>query len=163
MINLEDLNVKDIIVVDCEASGLAKESYPIEVGIALNDESFSFLIKPEADWVYWCKQAEGIHKIPRAELLKDGISCYEAAQILNSQLRGLVLFSDATDYELFWLNRLFKAANCEMLFDIESIYAIPFNYDIYVAEKKKMSSYIVTHRAENDAFIIRESIIKAIE
>ena len=32
MIELKDLNIKDIIVIDCEASGLKEKSYPIEVG-----------------------------------------------------------------------------------------------------------------------------------
>lgn len=162
MIDLENFSIKDIIVIDCEASGLDEESYPIEVGVALHDDSFGFLIKPEKDWNYWSKEAEGIHKIKREELFNEGISCYEAAQILNSQLRGLTLFSDATDFEMFWLNRLFKAAQCEMLFDIDSIYSLPFNVDIYMAEKKKMSSYIITHRAENDAHIIRESLVKSL-
>lgn len=162
MIELKDLNIKDIIVIDCEASGLKEKSYPIEVGVALHDDSFGFLIKPEKDWTYWCKSAEKIHNIKREELFDEGISCFEAAQILNSQLRDLTLFSDATDYETFWLNRLFKAAKCDRLFDIDSIYSLPFNDEIYAAEKKRLSSFIIMHRAENDAHVIRESLVKSL-
>jgi hypothetical protein len=162
MIDLEDFNIKDIIVIDCEASGLKEHSYPIEVGLAFNDDSYSFLIKPEKDWTYWSKTAEKMHNIKREELFDEGISCYEAAQRLNSQLRGLTLFSDATDYEVFWINKLFKSAQCDCLFDIDSIYSFPFNGEVYAAEKKRMRSYIVAHRAENDAIIVRESLIKSL-
>lgn len=111
MIELKDLNIKDIIVIDCEASGLKEKSYPIEVGVALHEDSFGFLIKPEKDWTYWCKSAEKIHNIKREELFDEGISCFEAAQILNSQLRDLTLFSDATDYETFGLIDYSKQQN----------------------------------------------------
>lgn len=162
MINLEEFSIKDIIVIDCEASGLEEKSYPIEVGVSLHDDSFSFLIKPEKEWTYWSMSAEKIHNIKREQLFDEGISCFEAAQRLNSQLRDLTLFSDATDYETFWLDRLFKAAKCPRFFDIDSIYSLPFNDKIYSAEKKRLSSFIITHRAENDAHIIREALVKSL-
>jgi len=162
MIDLNDFSIKDIIVLDCEASGLEEKSYPIEVGVALHEDSFGFLIKPEKNWTYWSKTAEKLHNIKREELFDEGISCCDAAQRLNSQLRGLTVFSDATDYETFWLNRLFKAADCERLFDIDSIYSLPFNGEIYMSEKKRLSSFIIIHRAENDAHIIRESLVKSL-
>ena len=56
-------------IIDLEASGFGRGSYPIEVGFALeNREIYSFLIKPEADWTHWSEEAEEIHGISREQL-----------------------------------------------------------------------------------------------
>lgn len=155
------IRIKDIIVIDCEASGLSEKSYPIEVGVALHDDTFGFLIKPEPKWTHWGKKAALMHQISRDEL-EDGKSAHDAALYLNSQLRDNTVYSDASAYEIFWLDKLFKSAKIDRLFDIDSIYSLPFDVETYKKEKKKLSSFIITHRAENDSYIIRESLIKAL-
>jgi len=159
--DLNKFNIRDIVIIDCEASGLADNSYPIEVGVSLHEDSFGFLIKPEKNWTHWCKKAEKIHNISR-ESLHLGKSAHEAATLLNNQLRDTVIFSDAASYEIFWIDQLFKAAKLERFFEIESIYILPFDIEKYKKEKSRLSSFIITHRAENDAYIIRESIINAL-
>lgn len=58
-------------VVDVEASGFGRASYPIEVGFVLpNGHSFCSLIYPEPEWTHWDPQAETIHHISRELLLK---------------------------------------------------------------------------------------------
>ena len=94
-------------------------------------------------------------------LFNEGISCYDAANFLNNQLRGLTLFSDAVDFENFWLNKLFSVAQCDKLFDVESIYDLSFNHKTYKEIKEKMSVSVITHRAENDANLIRSIIEKS--
>lgn len=155
------MNLDDLIIIDCEASGLSQNSYPIEIGVAYSRDSFGFLIKPAADWTYWDLVAEKIHNIKREDLENSGISVYDAVNILNSQLRGLTVYSDAFDFETFWIDKLYSAVGVERNFKIESIYMLNLNFEKYKKEKKLLSKNITTHRAENDSLIIRESIIKS--
>lgn len=156
------MKIEDLVVIDCEASGLGSSSYPIEVGISFNNESFGFLIKPPENWTYWCENAALIHKITRENLLLNGINVFDAVHKLNSQLRDLTVYSDAVDYEEFWLNRLYDQVGISKNFDIVSIYMLDLDWNKYKEEKFNLSKKMVVHRAENDAFIIRESIIKSI-
>lgn len=152
----------DLIIIDCEASGLSDNSYPIEVGMAFKNESYSFLIKPAEDWVHWDNEAEKIHKIKRSELFDKGISIFEAAIRMNSQLRDLKIYSDAVDFEIFWIDKLFSKVGVERNFDIESIYMLDFDPVHYKNIKRKNSKNIQLHRAENDAILIRNSIIDSL-
>ncbi len=152
----------DIIIIDCEASGLSEKSYPIEIGVAFKEDSFSFLIKPLDDWNDWNEESAKIHKIERNELFSKGITVYEAAYRLNSQLRGLTVYSDAADFETFWIDRLFSAVGVSRNFDIDSIYSLNFNPDKYISIKKELSLKSIIHRAENDAIIIRDSILSSL-
>ena len=53
-------------IIDVEASGFGRGSYPIEVGFALEDrEVQSYLIKPALGWDHWDPKAELIHGISR--------------------------------------------------------------------------------------------------
>ena len=53
-------------IVDVEASGFGGMSYPIEIGIALeNDTQYCSLISPAPDWEHWDSEAEKIHRIAR--------------------------------------------------------------------------------------------------
>lgn len=152
----------DLIIIDCEASGLSNNSYPIEIGIAFKNNSQSFLIKPEEDWVEWDSEAEKIHKIKRSELFENGISIFDAAIRMNSQLRDLKVYSDAVDFEIFWIDKLFSKVGVERNFDIESIYMLDFDPVYYKNIKRKNSKNIELHRAENDAILIRNSIIDSL-
>ena len=74
-------------IIDIEASGFGRGSYPIEIGFALQDrELHSYLIRPESDWTHWSPQAEDVHHIPRPVLLKEGMSARELAMMLNNKL-----------------------------------------------------------------------------
>lgn len=152
----------DLIIIDCEASGLSNNSYPIEIGIAFKNNSQSFLIKPDKDWVDWDFEAEKIHKIKRSELFENGISIFDAAIRMNSQLRDLKIYSDAVDFEVFWIDKLFSKVGVERNFDIESIYMLDFDPVYYKHIKRKNSKNIELHRAENDAILIRNSIIDSL-
>ena len=53
-------------IIDVEASGFGSDSYPIEVGLALEPgERFCTLIRPLDHWDHWDEQAESVHKISR--------------------------------------------------------------------------------------------------
>lgn len=157
-----EMNIKDLVIIDCEASGLSANSYPIEIGVAFNEESFGFLIKPPSSWDYWDLKAEEVHKIKREELYANGISVFDAISILNSQLRDLTIYSDASDYEELWINKLYSEVGISKNFDIASIYTLDIDWAMYKYNKLKFSASSVIHRAENDALLIRKSIIKSL-
>lgn len=59
-------------VIDFEASGLRKKSYPIEVGITDSTEHYSSLIRPLPHWKHWEEQAKKVHNISLDEIIKNG-------------------------------------------------------------------------------------------
>ena len=47
------------IVLDIEASGFGRDSYPIEIGYVLPDGgSYCTLVRPEANWTHWDPEAQ---------------------------------------------------------------------------------------------------------
>ena len=87
-------------IIDVEASGFGRGSYPIEVGFARPDGSvFSCLIKPEADWEHWDDSAEQVHGIPRATLFEQGCSVQDVAHKLNEELKGNVVYTDSWGFD----------------------------------------------------------------
>src|SRR5690606_28804075 len=71
-------------IIDLEASGFGRGSYPIEVGFALEDRLvYSFLIKPAPGWEHWSEEAEQVHGITRELLQRDGKSPREIALRMN--------------------------------------------------------------------------------
>lgn len=94
-------------IIDLEASGFGRGSYPIEVGIALeNREIHSFLIKPEDDWTHWSDEAEQIHGISREQLQAEGMCIEDIALKLNEccvvrryiQMLGVLIALGLADY-----------------------------------------------------------------
>lgn len=161
MEEVKNIKMEDIIIIDCEASGITPESYPIEIGISFKNGSFSFLIKPEEEWNYWCSEAEKMHNIRREELFSKGLIVKKVAKLLNEKLKGKTIFTDSVYFENMWIDKLFKFSEIEKLFNIVSIYDINFDYRKYEQYKKFLSEKTVNHRAENDANVIRESLVKS--
>ncbi len=74
-------------VIDVEASGFGRGSYPIEVGYALADgRTRCTLIRPPPHWTHWDGGAEQVHRIARETLLRHGRAPQDAARMLNEDL-----------------------------------------------------------------------------
>jgi len=114
-----------VICIDLEASGLAAESYPIEIAwvCAETDRRDSFLIDPESalGWTYWDEYAEELHGIEPELLQREGIPVQLACQRLNQALEGEQVISDAFEYDSFWLNRLYQAAGMKPGFQLAGL------------------------------------------
>ena len=77
------------IIIDIEASGFGSMSYPIEVGIALDDDTkYCSLILPASDWEHWDSDAEKVHRIARDILETYGNPIQQVAAHLNRLLEG---------------------------------------------------------------------------
>lgn len=99
--------------IDFEASGLGPFSWPIEVGWAHEDGlTDSLLIIPAPAWSMdaWDKKAEQLHSISPRMLNDLGVDAAEACERLDGALAGRIVFSDAPDWDAFWMLRLYQAA-----------------------------------------------------
>ncbi len=110
------------IILDIEASGFGKNSYPIEVGF-INESlnTWCALIKPEADWYHWDSSAESMHYITRESLLNHGKPAQLVAQALNDQLRNKTVYSDGWMHDFIWISLLFDSANTAPHFKLEDL------------------------------------------
>lgn len=110
------------IIIDLEASGFGKGSYPIEVGyVDQQGQSWCSLIQPEPDWQHWDSSAESVHNISREILFKHGRSGRDVAVHLNNSLRGQTVYTDAWAHDYIWLSKLYDQANMSPCFKLEDL------------------------------------------
>ena len=150
------------IIIDLEASGFGGMSYPIEVGIALDDDTkYCSLILPAPEWEHWDSDAEKVHRIARDILETYGKPLQEVAAKLNQLLAGKTMYTDAWVVDKPWLTTLFYKAQMEMNFSVSALEMILSERqmerwhdtkDRVIAEVKKYR-----HRASFDAWIIQET------
>ncbi len=112
--------------LDFEASGLSEFSYPIEVGYSLpNGTDNSLLINPLSasdEWVYWDDFSEShIHKITRHELENNGKQVVDVCRHLNAILGQYELVFCDSEWDLFWLGRLYHAAHMRPSFMLTEV------------------------------------------
>ena len=156
-----------INIIDIEASGLHFDSYPIEVALLVNGQTFSWLIKPETAWHYWCETAEAMHGISRVMLQEKGKRVNVVATEILDVLKNTngLLYSDAADWDLDWMRTLFHAAKEPMPFHILSIYDLlqKDQADSFKYTKSKLveSGRYRQHRAGEDVRLIFEAYITA--
>ncbi len=126
------------LFIDFEASGFGEDSYPIEVAWnSAGGAVESYLINCDciADWTYWDPAAErDAHQISQDHLERLGDPPSVVANRMNERLAGLVLYSDAPDFDGLWLSRLFEAVDLTPVFKLGSAQAL---FDLAVADCHK--------------------------
>lgn len=152
-------------VLDVEASGFGRNSYPIEVGFVLPDgHAFCTLIRPESHWTHWDAQAEATHHIPRQLILQRGRPVHEVAQAINRQLAGCTVYSDGWAHDYTWLGALFDAADLTPAFKLENLRALldEDQADRWHAVKAQISSErgAQRHRASADARLLQLTVLR---
>lgn len=149
-------------VIDFEASGLDKRSYPIEVGITNGKDCYSSLIKPFDTWQYWSNDAEAIHRIPRNQLLEQGEKAELVANSLNNHLNGDVVYCDAIAWDTFWCQVLFSYTGIHQQFELRTIESLLSDEQhlaqyLMVKDELEASGRYVAHRALDDAKLIHKT------
>ncbi len=150
--------------LDFEASGLTQTSYPIEVGICINGTTpVSCLINPLTadDWTHWDTEAEGIHGLPREHVEQKGDPVTEVCQFLNIHLNRYEVVLCDSQWDLFWLGRLYRAAHMRPSFTLLEV-----NHWLSQQEKIDPSRYHdlfeslgpPKHRAAEDALQINHAL-----
>jgi hypothetical protein len=150
------------LIIDVEASGFGGSSYPIEIGVALDDgHKYCALIHPEADWTHWDAEAQKVHRIPRDILESYGRPARVVAETLNELLATRTVYSDGWVVDKPWLTTLFQAARTEMQFRVSPLELILSEAQMarWHREKDDVTASIdlSRHRASYDAWIIQET------
>lgn len=107
--------------IDLEASGLGAASWPVEVGWGgVTGAPTAILIRPDASWnnAAWDPEAEKLHGLSRDRLAREGAAISVVCEALNAALSGRAVYSDAPDWDSFWLYRLFATARIRQGFKI---------------------------------------------
>lgn len=149
-------------IIDIEASGFGSASYPIEVGIVLQDQSkYCSLIQPPPDWNHWDTEAEKVHRIGRNTLQTHGKPMQSVATTLNELLQGKVIYSDGWVVDKTWLDTLFYRARVRMEFRVSPLELILSEQQMerWHATKESILAGMKDrrHRASFDAWLIQET------
>ncbi|GAA3924171.1 hypothetical protein [Litoribacillus peritrichatus] len=159
--------MKHINVIDIEASGLHFDAYPIEVAVLINEKVYSWLIKPEPNWLHWCSAAESMHGITRERLLSEGLNAAQVAEELNNLLKhsDAPLCSDAVYWDSDWIDTLFHSVKQSRLFHISSLYEL-MNEDEcksfdHLKRQLALSGKYRQHRAKEDVRLILDAYYEA--
>jgi len=150
------------IILDIEASGFGSDSYPIEIGVALDDgQKYCSLVMPRSDWTHWDPRAEAVHGISRATLLAHGRPVVEVAGRLNELLRGRTAYSDGWVVDQPWLRRLFTSASIACEFTLSSLEMILSEHQMAAWAQTKQAllseCHEPRHRASTDARVVQET------
>ncbi|MCB1724295.1 MAG: hypothetical protein H6959_05535 [Chromatiaceae bacterium] len=150
------------IIIDIEASGFGRGSYPIEIGVALADGSrHCYLVAPARSWKHWDPDAEKIHGISRDLLSTYGRAVSDVAWRLNELLRQRTVYSDAWSFDMSWIGKLFDAANIRQSFRVADLTELID--ESQMARWRDMKDAVAAelgmqrHRASGDARILQET------
>lgn len=152
-------------IIDIEASGFGRGSYPIEVGAVLPDgAAYCSLISPEPDWQHWEPGAESVHGITREVLQTHGKSAVRVASDLNRCLRARTVYTDAWYHDYQWLARLFDAADLQPQFTLKDLRQL-LDEDTQARWDATKSEVLAElrlnrHRASNDARVLQQTWVR---
>ncbi len=153
-------------VIDLEASGFGRGSYPIEVGFYMPDgQSYCTLIRPEPDWTHWDASAELVHGIPRAILFEKGRQPLEVCLDLNTRLRGQTIYCDAWAYDYVWLSRLYDVVDMVPSFAMKDLRELLGECEQSLWHSTRaaveLRLQLRRHRASGDARTLFETLCEA--
>jgi hypothetical protein len=152
-------------VLDIEASGFGRDSYPVEVGFVLPDGStYCTLIRPAPGWKHWDPAAERLHRIALHTIVEHGRDVVEVARQLNERLRGLTLYCDGWAHDFTWLGVLFEAAGLQPSFKLDNLRALLTDQEAahwgVVKSQVAREMRLQRHRASSDAKILQSTLIR---
>ncbi|MDI5890004.1 hypothetical protein [Halomonas rhizosphaerae] len=156
-------------LLDIEASGFGRGSYPIEVGLARADGSTcAFLIQPLAEWTHWDPKAELLHGISRGRLQREGYPVRQVARWLNDELGEVgIAYSDSWGYDNTWLSLLFHHAGMLPAFRLEALRILLSEAQQALWSRTKEAIIreqgIHRHRAGEDARLLQLTYLRTLE
>ena len=150
-------------VLDIEASGFGRDSYPIEIGYVLPDGGvYCTLVRPESAWTHWDEAAQQLHGITRDTVVVHGRPALEVAQHLNEALRGQTVYTDGWANDYSWIGALFDAADLSPAFHIENLRALLSESDAsrwhQTKEQVGLELNLRRHRASSDARLLQMTL-----
>ena len=139
---------RPLFFIDYEASGIAPDSYPIEVAVVSGVSSYNSLIKPARYWTHWSFDAQDMHGLSQDQLREQGDPADVVARRMNQLFSGQVLCSDSPQ-DGFWLDVLYEAADLMPTFQLKPL-------EVFVGREAASEIYRLLpttkhHRALHDA------------
>jgi hypothetical protein len=155
-------------IIDVEASGFGRGSYPIEVGIALSGgQTACFLIRPFSEWTHWTAEAEALHGISRPLLLARGRPADEVATAINSLLGNTVVYSDAWGVDSSWLALLHATCGIPASYRVEALTKLlsQAQQDAWgeLKDTARALHRLNRHRASADALVLQTTYLLSLE
>lgn len=156
-------------LLDIEASGFGRGSYPIEIGLARADgSSCAFLVQPLDEWTHWDPKAELLHGISRGRLQREGHPVRQVARWLNDELGEVGLaYSDSWGYDNTWLSLLFHHAGMLPAFRLEALRILLSEAQQALWSRTKealiLERGIHRHRAGEDARLLQLTYQRTLE
>jgi hypothetical protein len=152
-------------VLDIEASGFGRNSYPIEVGFVMPDgRAVCTLVRPAPHWTHWDDAAQGLHGITREMALLHGRSPRAVAELLNHELNGLTVYSDSWAHDYSWLATLFEAAELRPHFKLEHLRVLLDERQTQAFDAARAMAraelHVARHRASNDARTLQLTLLR---
>ncbi len=152
-------------VIDVEASGFGKGSYPIEVGFVLPDgRSECMLIRPGPTWLHWDASAERLHHISRTLLVECGKPIHNVARRLNAELAGRIVYTDGWAHDYTWLSILYEAAGFTPSFRLDHLQRLLTQDELagWDVAKAEVGAEAVSerHRASADARLLQTTVMR---
>ena len=152
-------------VLDIEASGFGRDSFPVEVGFVLPDgETFCTLIRPAAGWTHWDDSAKRLHRISHQTARTHGRDAREVAGLLNDRLRGMTLYCDGWTHDYVWPNVLFDAAGMTPAFKLDNLRALLTDREAaswaVVKEQVATEMRLQRDRASSDAKLLQQTLVR---
>lgn len=152
-------------ILDVEASGFGRGSYPIEIGfVEPAGTTFCCLIHPVADWLHWDDSAEALHGISREALMRHGKPVSWVATEINSRLRGQTVYCDGWGNDYAWLARLFDTVDMQPSFHLEDLRRLLTEDEAarwhQVTALIRQEQNISRHRASSDAKVLQLALLR---
>ena len=152
-------------VIDVEASGFGKGSYPIEVGFVLPDGfSDCMLIRPSDAWQHWDPAAEDLHRISRDVLVHHGHPVLEVVDRLNRQLEGRTVYSDGWGNDYSWLSMLYELVDRRPTYRLDSLQKLLTEDELSRWDATKAAVFregaTARHRASADARLLQATVVR---
>ncbi|MDH5447031.1 MAG: hypothetical protein OEY52_15900 [Gammaproteobacteria bacterium] len=146
------------VIIDIEASGSGEGSYPIEIGLVMEDgAAHCYLVQPYSDWTLWDKETEKLHRLTRETVERFGMDGAYVARQLNKLLEGKTIYSESWDLDHAWLNCLFERAGIAQKFELQHLSIITSEEQLMawdtVRDQVIEESGLKRHRASADARI----------
>ncbi|MET0209757.1 MAG: hypothetical protein ABW220_12000 [Burkholderiaceae bacterium] len=152
-------------ILDLEASGFGRGSYPIEVGFVEGcGVPFCSLIQPAPEWQHWDTQAEALHGISRELLMRHGRPRDWVAQEINKRLAGQTVYCDSWGHDYSWLSKLFDSVDMPLRFRLADVRQLLSEDEALrwadVQQAVRSEAKLRRHRASADAKVLQMTLMR---
>ena len=151
-------------ILDIEASGFGRRSYPIEIGYVLpGGQARCMLVQPAPQWTHWDTAAEAVHGITRETLLAHGRPLADVARALNQDLLGQTVYCDGWAHDYAWLAALFEEVGSSPRFKLDSVNRLLDETALATLDAARLQAVkslgLTRHRASNDARALQLALL----